>query len=53
MIAGGEGNNWTDRLAPMARAEGAYSLTILTRVPSGVRTHGFRPLPGQIYRTDG
>ncbi|MGI6207824.1 MAG: amidophosphoribosyltransferase [Anaerolineae bacterium] len=47
MIAGGEGNNWTDRLRSfMARAEGAYSLTILTRdALYGVRDpHGFRPL---------
>ncbi|NPV07297.1 MAG: amidophosphoribosyltransferase [Anaerolineae bacterium] len=47
MIAGGAGDNWTDRLRSfMARAEGAYSLTILTRdALYGVRDpHGFRPL---------
>ncbi|NLT41751.1 MAG: amidophosphoribosyltransferase [Anaerolineae bacterium] len=47
MIAGGNGDNWTDRLRSfMARAEGAYSLTVLTRnALYGVRDpQGFRPL---------
>ncbi|MGQ9553263.1 MAG: amidophosphoribosyltransferase [Anaerolineae bacterium] len=47
MIAGGSGDNTTDRLRSfMARAEGAYSLAILTRdALYGVRDpHGFRPL---------
>jgi amidophosphoribosyltransferase len=47
MIAGGTGDNTTDRIRSfMERAEGAYSLTVLTRdAVYGVRDpNGFRPL---------
>jgi len=47
LIAGGDGDNWSDRIRSfMARAEGAYSLTVLTRdALYGVRDpRGFRPL---------
>ncbi len=47
LIAGGNGDNWTDRLRSfMARTKGAYSLAVLTRnALYGLRDpQGFRPL---------